>query len=253
MGKIQLALSRITRPSQLKLEVAIEGTSFGNDWNFWVYPDKNPDSKKDIYYTTVLDQKAKKVLARGGKVFFNGAGQVIKGKEVAMHFLPVFWNTSWFKMRPPHVTGILVQDKSAALTDFPTSYHSDLQWWDILNRSQVMILEDFPVGFKPLVQPIDTWFLNRRLGLVFEAKVGKGKILVSSADLRADSEKPASKQLFFSLEQYMDSGRFNPETELSFETIKDIFVNPSKEEFKTYTKDSPDELKPNSNQNKVKP
>ena len=51
----------------------------------------------------------------------------------------------------------------------------------------------------------------------------------------------------------MDSGRFNPETELSFETIKDIFVNPSKEEFKTYTKDSPDELKPNSNQNKVKP
>ena len=32
----------------------------------------------------------------------------------------------------------------------------------------------------------------------------------------------------------------------------DVFVSPSKEIFNTYTKDSPDELKPNSNQNKVK-
>ncbi len=32
----------------------------------------------------------------------------------------------------------------------------------------------------------------------------------------------------------------------------DVFVSPSKEIFNTYTKDSPDELKPNSNKNKVK-
>jgi len=34
--------------------------------------------------------------------------------------------------------------------------------------------------------------------------------------------------------------------------IQDVFTTPSKETFDTYTKDSPDELKPNSNQNKVK-
>ena len=46
-----------------------------------------------------------------------------------------------------------------------------------------MLLEDFPKGFKPFVQPIDTWFLNRRLAMVFEAKVGNGKLIVSSANL----------------------------------------------------------------------
>jgi hypothetical protein len=156
-------------------------------------------------------------------------------------------------MRPPHVTGMLIQDKSPAFTNFPTSFYSDLQWWDIQNRSQVMNLEDFPVDFRPLVQPIDTWFMNRRLALVFEAQVGKGKIIVSSADVGPEVQnKPAAKQLFLSLQKYMNSDQFNPKGNLSFEVIQDIFVSPSKEQFKNYTKDSPDELKPNSNQNKVK-
>jgi hypothetical protein len=169
---------------------------------------------------------------------------VVKGKEVAMHFLPVFWNTSWFKMKPPHVTGMLIQEESLAFKEFPTSFHSDLQWWDIQNRSQVMILEDFPAGFTPLVQPIDTWFLNRRLALLYEAKVGKGKIIVSSADLRSDTEHPSARQLFYSLMAYMQSKQFNPKQEISLELIHDVFVNPSKEQFNAYTVDSPDELKP---------
>ena len=253
VGNLSFALNEIKEATKLKLEVKVNDTAFVNDWNFWVYPDKNPETKSTVYYTTVLDDKAKEVLNNGGKVFLNASGKVVKGKEVEMHFLPVFWNTSWFKMRPPHVTGMLIQDKSPAFANFPTSFHSDLQWWDIQNRSQVMNLEDFPVDFRPLIQPIDTWFMNRRLALVFEAQVGKGKIIVSSANVGPDAEnKPAAKQLFLSLQEYMNSDQFNPKNSLSFELIQDIFVSPSKEIFKTYTKDSPDELKPNSNQNKVK-
>lgn len=252
-GNLDFALSEIKEPSKLNLEVKVNGTDFVNDWNFWVYPEKNPENTSAVYYTTDLDDKAKEVLDKGGKVFLNAAGKVVKGKEVEMHFLPVFWNTSWFKMRPPHVTGMLIQEKSPAFTDFPTSYHSDLQWWDIQNRSQVMNLEDFPADFRPLIQPIDTWFMNRRLALVFEAKVGNGTIIVSSADIGPDVQnKPSAKQLFYSLQKYMNSDQFNPKNKLDFEVIKDVFTSPSREVFKTYTKDSPDELKPNSNQNKVK-
>ena len=234
------------------MQVKIEGTGFSNDWDFWVYPAVLPKPSDEVYYTRELDEKAKSILERGGKVFLNAAGKVVKGKEVVMHFQPVFWNTSWFKMRPPHVTGLLIQNHSPAFADFPTSFHSDLQWWEIANRSQVMILEDFPAGFKPLAQPIDTWFINRRLALIYEARVGKGKLIVSSADLRADlTDRPAASQLFHSLMKYMTSGNFNPKGEVSFEVIKDVFVSPSKEKVDMYTKDSPDELKPNSNQNKI--
>lgn len=253
VGNLAFPLNEIKEASKLKLEVKVNGTAFVNDWNFWVYPETNPEINSAVYYTTILDEKAKEVLDNGGKVFLNVSGKVIKGKEVEMHFLPVFWNTSWFKMRPPHITGMLIQDKSAAFSDFPTSFHSDLQWWEIQNRSQVMNLEDFPVDFRPLIQPIDTWFMNRRLALVFEAQVGKGKIVVSSANLGPDvQEKPAAKQLFFSLQKYMNSDQFNPKNSLSFEVLQDLLVSPSKEIFDTHTKDSPDELKPNSNQNKAK-
>ncbi len=253
VGNLTFGLNEIQEASKLNLEVKVNDTAFVNDWDFWVYPNKNASVSSAVYYTTVLDDKAKEVLNKGGKVFLNAAGKVVKGKEVAMHFLPVFWNTSWFKMRPPHVTGMLIQDKSAAFDYFPTSDYSDLQWWDIQNRAQVMNLEDFPADFRPLIQPIDTWFMNRRLALVFEAKVGNGKIIVSSADLSSDvPNKPASKQLYYSLLKYMNSNDFNPKNNLSLDIIQDVFVSPSKEIFNTYTKDSPDELKPNSAQNRIK-
>ncbi|MDI3319423.1 exo-beta-1,4-galactosidase [Pinibacter soli] len=244
IGQIQLPLSAVTKPSRLNLEVSLKNTAFVNDWDFWVYPANLSIADSGVYYTTQMDERAKSVLENGGKVFLNAAGKVIKGKEVAMHFLPVFWNTSWFQMKPPHVTGMLIQDQSKAFTDFPTSGHADLQWWAIQHRSQVMVLEDFPKGFKPLVQPIDTWFINRRLGLILEARVGKGKIIVSSANLNENANDPAAKQLYYSLLKYMASNQFNPKDNVRYEVIKDLFVSPSREQYRMYTADSPEELKP---------
>lgn len=244
IGEIKFPLNSITKATKLKLEITIDGTEFANDWGFWVYPAQLPQVKSNVYYCTSLDDKAQSVLAEGGNVFLNAAGKVVKGKEVVQTFLPVFWNTSWFKMRPPHTLGILCDPKHAAFNNFPTDFHSDMQWWEIVNKSQVMNLEDFPSGFKPIIQPIDTWFLNRRLALVFEAKVGKGKLVVSSANLSPDlKDAPAAQQLYFSLQQYMMSAGFNPKYEVAFNTVKDIFESPSKIQFDTFTKDSPDELK----------
>ncbi|MDQ1139321.1 hypothetical protein [Pedobacter agri] len=148
-------------------------------------------------------------------------------------------------MRPPHTLGILCDSRNPALANFPTENHSDLQWWEIVNKAQVMNLEDFPKGFKPIIQPIDTWFLNRKLALVLEAKVGKGKLIVSSANLSPDlKDSPAAQQLYFSLQNYMISDQFNPKYQVAYNTVKDIFESPSKIQFDTFTKDSPDELKP---------
>jgi hypothetical protein len=243
LGRISFALEALKTARQLHLEVAIDGTDFANGWDFWVYPAKLPMVKNKIYYCTELDKKAEEVLAKGGKVFLNAAGKVIKGKEVVQTFQPVFWNTSWFKMRPPHTLGILVDPKAEAFSDFPTAFHSDMQWWEIVNNTQVMNLEDFPAGFRPLVQAIDTWFLNRKLAVVYEARVGKGKLIVSSADL-SETKGPAAKQLFYSLQKYMQSGAFDPAFQVDPALIKDVFLTGSKIVFKTYTNDSPDELKP---------
>ena len=246
-GNLSFDLGTIQQAQRLVINLGIKGTNYKNSWNIWVFPKVLPKlDTSAIYYTTKLDDKAKEVLNGGGKVFLNIAGEVVKGKEIVQHFLPVFWNTSWFKMRPPHTTGFVLDPKNPAFKNFPTSYHSDLQWWQLVNRAQVMHLEDFPKDFRPLVQPIDTWFLSRRLASLFEAKVGKGKIMVNSLNITPDNKSgnPAGKQLLYSLESYMLSPAFNPRQEISLKQINDLVTTPSKFTFDPFSRDSPDELKP---------
>jgi hypothetical protein len=247
-GEISVQLANIKIPAKLNLEVSIPNTTFANDWDFWVYPEKIAEVKTDVYYTTELNDKAKEVLANGGKVFLNGAGKVIKGKEIIQNFTPVFWNTSWFKMRPPHTLGFVCDPKHPVFNNFPNTGYSEMNWWDVFKNAQVMHLEDFPKSFRALVQPIDTWFMNRPLGLIFEAKAGKGSIIVSSADLSPDitSDRPAARQLYYSIIKYMASPQFKPSTEIDINTIEDLFSKPSKEVFISYTNGAPDELKPKS-------
>jgi hypothetical protein len=85
-------------------------------------------------------------------------------------------------------------------------------------------MDDFPASHRPIVYLIDDWFTNRRLGLLFEAKVGKGKLMVCGADLTRDPDKrSAARQFRRSLEQYMSSDKFNPSQELQPELIKELF------------------------------
>ena len=245
IGDISCELSPFENATSLNLEVGIEKTTYKNDWNFWVYPEKLVTTPESVLYTTNLDSSAEAVLQKGGKVFLNISGKVVKGKEVAQTFSPIFWNTSWFKMRAPHTMGIALDEKHPAFNSFPTENHSDLQWWELLQKTQVMHLEDFPKNFKALVQPIDTWFMNRRLGLIFEANMGNGKIIVSSADLNdSTNSRPAARQLYHSIVEYMKSSKFNPKQNIEVQLIKDLMIKPSKFVFDSFSKDSPDELKP---------
>ena len=244
LGEVKVPLSEIKTPQKLTLTIAIENTEFKNHWDFWVYPKELPAVTTQVYECTSLDKKALKTLNAGGTVLLNATGKIVKGAEVIQTFIPVFWNTSWFQMRPPHTTGILIDPEHPLFNEFPTGYHSDLQWYSIVNKQQVMHLEDFPADFRPLIQPIDTWFMNRRLAMAFEAKVGNGKLVVVSVDLNDPEKDAAAHQLYYSLQKYMVSAEFNPKNELRIALIEDLFETPSKQQFDKYTNDSPDELKP---------
>ncbi|WP_128761937.1 sugar-binding domain-containing protein [Leeuwenhoekiella aestuarii] len=244
LGVVEFPLREIDTAQKLTLKVSVDDTNFKNHWDFWVFPEALPKLPSSVYECTELEEKALKVLEKGGTVLLNAAGKIVKGAEVAQTFLPMFWNTSWFQMRPPHTLGIVVDPEHPLFQDFPTDFHSDLQWWSILNKQQVMHLEDFPPAFKPLIQPIDTWFMNRRLAMAFEAQVGNGKLMVISVDLNDPKKDAAAHQLYYSLQQYMNSDDFNPETKLEPKLIQDLFTTPSRQQFDMYTKDSPDELKP---------
>lgn len=244
LGRISLPLSPIMKAQKLNLTVWLEGTAITNNWDFWVYPAQLPVVKNnDVHVTDQIDDTTKEILNNGGKVLLLLAGTVEQGKEVVQYMTPAFWNTSWFKMRPPHTVGTLVNDHHPIFRDFPTDYYTGLQWWELIHRSQVMELNNFPADFRPLVQPIDTWFINRKLGILFEASIGKGRIIVCSADLRNDPQnRPVAAQLYYSILQYMNSHLFNPSFELKLSLIEDL-IRKEGERLTIETKDAPDELK----------
>ena len=247
LGSVDMTLEGIDTPQKLNLEVRIEGCDAVNDWDFWVYPAQVELVQGTVYTTDTLDAKALAVLQDGGNVLITAAGKIQYGKEVKQYFTPVFWNTSWFKMRPPHTTGIFLNEYHPLFREFPTEYHSNLQWWELLNKAQVMQFTDFPATFQPTVQSIDTWFISRKIGMLFEAKVLNGKLMMTSMDITSQPEKRiVARQMHKAILNYMNSDAFRPADKIAPELIQALFTKVAGD-VKSYTKDSPDELKPKIN------
>ena len=105
--------------------------------------------------------------------------------------------------------GILCDPKHPALVNFPTESYSNWQWYELLDRSRSFILDDSPAGCRPLVQVIDNFARNHKLGVIFEARVGSGRLLVCGIDLPGLIDKqPAARQLLRSLYRYAQSDAF---------------------------------------------
>ncbi len=247
LGSVDLRLAAIDTPQKLNLEIRMENTGAVNDWDFWVYPACTELEEGEVYVTDTLDAKAVSVLKQGGNVLVTAAGKVSYGKEVVQHFTPVFWNTSWFKMRPPHTTGIFLNDHHPLFKRFPTEYHSNLQWWELLNKAQVMQFTGFPDDFQPIVQSIDTWFISRKIGVLFEANVLNGKLMMTSMDVTTQPEKRVvARQMRKAILDYMNSDDFRPAANVSLEQVQALFTKVAGD-VKSYAKDAPDELKTKQN------
>ena len=147
-----------------------------------------------------------------------------KGAEVKVGFSSIFWNTAWTRGQGPHTLGITCNPQNPIFNFFPTESFSNYQWHDIMSHSQAIILDEFPTSLKASIQPIDTWFENRRLSLAFEAKVGKGKLMVCSIDLTNNiDQRPATRQLKYSLLKYLNSEAFNPTQQMEIIALQGLF------------------------------
>ena len=227
VGNIEMSLGQIKEATQLTVSVQIKDTEIKNRWNIWVYPVQKTTVANMPYITSSLDNNAIDRLSKGESVLLTSPkGKVLpaKGGDIAVGFSSIFWNTAWTRNQAPHTLGILCEPSHPALSSFPNEGYSDYQWWDIVSDCDAMILDDFPADFKPIVYLIDDWFKNRRLSILFEAKVGNGKLMVCSTNLNKDPRKnPATAQFKQSLLEYMTSGKFNPTHELQPELIQAFF------------------------------
>ena len=227
VGNIEMSFEQLIEPTQLTITVGVENTSFKNQWNIWVYPAQKKTVTNSPYIAHKFDNTVIERLNKGENVLLiSPKGNVLpdKGGQIAVGFSSIFWNTAWTDNSPPHTLGVLCDKNHPALATFPNEGYSDYQWWDIISSCDAMILDDFPTDFRPVIHLIDDWFKNRRLGILFEARVGKGKLMVCSVDLLNNlAQRPAADQFRQSILEYMASDKFNPGYELHPDLIQGLF------------------------------
>jgi len=208
LGNVSVALKSLTAPAAYKLVVGLENTEVENDWNFWLYPAALLPAKSNAVLVTSDWDAARPRLAGAGTVLFTpGPDDLDRSRSPRMARTPVFWNIQ-MTVRPPRnprprfdaMMGLLCDSEHPALAKFPTAKHCDWQWTSIVDGVRSVNLTEAPQDLTPIVYAIDDWNRNWRLGVIFECRVGHGRLLVSAIPL--DNDDPVTKQLRKSLVSY---------------------------------------------------
>jgi len=210
-GKVSVPLSSVAEAKSLRFVIE---TSNGkvNGYDLWFYPTDNlAEVPETVNMIHVWDEKAEKLLEKGAKVIFAPKAKEIKN-SIPGTFSSVFWNSRMKRKQISKTMGLLIEPAHPALNDFPTQFHSNWQWQDIVNRSFSVDISSLSPAIRPAVRTIDTFFENKSLAMIFEFKYKNGSVLVCTADIVDDlAKRPEARQLRKSLMVYASSPLFNPD------------------------------------------
>jgi hypothetical protein len=232
IGSVKVSLQKVKTPQKVKLVLQIAGTPYGNQYDLWVYPPTvETRAPKSVLVTNRLDAATMQLLADGGKVLLFPPVKELK-HSVGGAFPTDFWCWPMFAqgaikqgLEPaPGTQGFICDPKHPALVAFPAEFHSNWQWWQIVKPARPIILDETPADYRPIIHVIDNFARNHKLGLLFETKVGKGKLLVCASELPERLEHPEVRQMFYSLLRYVDSPAFDPKTELDVNFLKKSLI-----------------------------
>ncbi len=121
-------------------------------------------------------------------------------------------------MRDPSV-GTIIYD-SPALSEFPHEGWCDLQFLDLIDSKEVMLLDENPGAKKQIIRAIDTYLGSRHKSFLSEWRVGNGSLLVSTLNMEDYViDLPEARWLLQSLIHYGLSHEFTPDAVLPLEYV----------------------------------
>lgn len=232
IGAIELPLTDLDAPACYTIRLAMrvknaEGkeTEYSNCWRIWLYSRETelPELSRAVY-TRELSE-ALRALSEGKRVVYAPRLSMLDWSCPYLSERPSFWNA---QMGPKwsRGMGLLCQSSHPALCFFPTEDYQEYQWNEILRDAKGFNLRGWPEEFRPIVQPVDEWNRNYRMGLVLEAKVGPGSLLLLTFDPEKGKDTcPAKRQLMRSLLLYADSDEFRPEVSVDRELLLKRFAD----------------------------
>lgn len=244
-GLVQLGNADITFPENEKaviytLTLSVTGTKMKNSYELYSYPPRKNSlgleavsniSQNGVHLFLTQDfEEAASLLEQGKRVLYlpNEVTESIEGFYCTDFWCyPMFRDICEWMKKPVAVgtMGLLIQKEHPALAGFPSHKYSTPQWYQIVSHANCAILEEATdKSYHPIVQMVDNFERNHKLGILFEGKAGDGRLMICTSRLSEIASRAEVKQFTKSLLDYLTSDAFAPKDEFDMKKLKKVFV-----------------------------
>ena len=216
LGTLEIPLPRAEEPA--RLELTLHFGEHENRYPLWVYPEEAAVCPAGVYECRTLDEEARSVLARGGRVYLSPPAT----EEALPHSIPAQFTTDfWSVCTFPQQTGAMgqwIDAEHPLFRAFPTEEHTDWQWRTMARQRAVIL----PGWVKTIVAELDSYAFLRLMAQLLECRCGGGRLFFSSLGLQDLQAHPEARALQRAVYRYLDSEAFAPEQELSLDWIREM-------------------------------
>jgi len=202
-----------------------------------------------LLITDNINKKVIEHLERGNDVLLAYRIDENRDKKAQRekYYLPSTWER--FKGviwdRGHNCGGFLREHK--IVEDFPHDGLVDWQFYHLIDDSDKIDLDDFPIKVEPIIEGVDKAirdrydvgrfdlpefqyeYTMRKFAYLFELKVGKGRLIVAGMNFKpVEQNEPATCWMFENIINYMQSSEFEPKASISVEKFSDYLLEKGK-------------------------
>jgi len=211
------------------LSLRIEGLDIQKTYDLWCYPIESSIDKTGLNIFDNLSEEVISLLEKGENVVLFPKLDTLKN-SIEGFYCTDFWcypmfrsiSESMKKEIPVGTMGLLINNNHPIFKNFPCEEYSTYQWWNIVSNSRSIVLDSTSKEFRPIVQTIDNFERNHKLGLMFECQVLNGNLLVCTCDFEKIINEIEVKQLLFSILNYVKGTEFKPKIKMSISELKNL-------------------------------
>lgn len=214
IGELSFVLPEGSKAAEYEIEITIGDAR--NTYPVWVYPKEHRRCPEGVYESKHFDEKAKEVLRNGGTVYLTPpSDQESLPLSIKGQFSTDFWSVATFPFQEGGM-GQLIDASHPLFKSFPSKDHTSWQWHRMASQRAVIL----PRPMKCIVREMDSCLTLRPMAQLFACRCGGGNVLFSTLALWSLQEYPEAEALQGSIYDYLSSGRFLPEEEMTVEEME---------------------------------
>lgn len=240
LGNADITIPDGSEPAVYTLTLTVPGTAMKNTYELYSYPQKksslNINAVSNIcengthLFLTQDFEEANMLLQQGKRVLYlpNEVKESLEGFYCTDFWCyPMFRDICEWMKKPVAVgtMGLFIQTEHPALKEFPTHKYSTPQWYQLVTHADCAILDDATdKTYRPIVQMVDNFERNHKLGILFEGRAGAGKLMICTSRLSEIAGRPEVKQFTKSLLSYLTSDAFAPADAFDMDNLRKVFI-----------------------------